>query len=179
MKTLCILTTALLLLHLGGCSWAKKEAVVPAIVPPSQKTDNSQKTNLKIIGAVEPIYILPMKSAFTARVDTGATTSSLDASDIKEFERDGEKWVSFQVTNRKNGESYLFEKPLVRTARIIRANVDEHRYIVKLDVQFAGKKFPAEFSLVDRKDFNYQGLIGRNILSGRAIVDTTRSFTLK
>ncbi len=36
-----------------------------------------------------------------------------------------------------------------------------------------------QFSLAERDRFNYQGLIGRNILTGRAIVDTSLANTLR
>lgn len=69
-----------------------------------------EKAHLPIIGEVEPIYFLPMKSPFAARIDTGATTSSLDCQDVEYFERDGEKWVAFKLKNRKTGEEHVFEK---------------------------------------------------------------------
>ena len=62
---------------------------------------------LGIIGATEPVYLKNMSSVFLARIDTGAETSSIDASDIKEFERDGESWVSFKVKNRVTNEEKI------------------------------------------------------------------------
>ena len=179
MKIFYIFALFCAVLVVSGCALNKKENVVPAVVPPSQKTDTTYKTNLKIIGAVEPIYILPMKASFAARVDTGAAVSSLDATEIKQFERDGEKWVSFKVKNRKTGEEKVFEKPLVRHTRIKRVSLQERRPVVTLNVKFAGQTLKAEFTLIDRKDFDYQVLIGRNILNGRVIVDPARSMTLK
>lgn len=158
----------------------KKPTFIPAIVPNTQKiikTEPKKITN--IIGAVEPIYMLPMKSAFYARIDTGATTSSVDVTNLKRFERDGEKWVSFTITNRNSGETYNFEKQIFKRVRITRADLDERRVKVLMDVSFGGEKFKAEFTLAERNDFEYQALIGRNILTGRAIVDTSISNTLK
>lgn len=168
-----------ILLILAGCQNAEKPAIVPAIVPNAQKTTEVKKMPLNIIGAVEPIYILPMKSAFEARIDTGATTSSLDVDEMNEFERDGEKWVSFTVTNRRSGEIYTFEKPILKNVRIKRIDDKEHRIKVLMPVSFGGEKFVSEFTLAKRERFEYQVLIGRNILSGRAIVDTSLSHTLK
>lgn len=48
-----------------------------------------------------------------------------------------------------------------------------------MPVSFGGEKFVSEFTLAKRERFEYQVLIGRNILSGRAIVDTSLSHTLK
>lgn len=177
MKTL--IKIAGILLILTGCQSAEKPAIVPAIVPNAQKTTEVKKMPLNIIGAVEPIYILPMKSAFEGRIDTGATTSSLDVDEMNEFERDGEKWVSFTVTNRRSGEAHTFEKPILKSVKIKRIDDKEHRIKILIPVSFGGEKFLSEFTLAKREKFEYQVLIGRNILSGRAIVDTSLSHTLK
>jgi len=169
-------------LFLNGCYYnnQQKPTFIPAIVPNAQKTIKVEKPRVtNIIGAVEPIYMLPMKSAFYARIDTGATTSSIDVTNLKRFERDGEKWVSFTITNRSSGETYNFEKQIYKRVRITRAEEHEKRVKVLMDVSFGGEKFQSEFTLAERKDFDYQALIGRNILTGRAIVDTSISNTLK
>lgn len=97
MKTLLKSMLFLSVAFLFGCQSAQQAAVSVSDAPAQEKTAQKPQETAKpeakqanIIGAVEPIYILPMKSAFEARIDTGATTSSLDADDIREFERDGE-----------------------------------------------------------------------------------------
>ena len=47
-----------------------------------------------------------------------------------------------------------------------------------MDIKFGGQIIKEKFSLADREKFEYQALIGRNILTGRAIVDTSLSNTL-
>ena len=47
-----------------------------------------------------------------------------------------------------------------------------------MNVKFGTETFTAMFSLADRSKFDYQALIGRNILTGRAIVDTSLANTL-
>ena len=47
-----------------------------------------------------------------------------------------------------------------------------------MDIKMGNEVFSAVFSLADRSGFDYQGLIGRNILTGRFIVDTSTSYTL-
>ena len=66
---------------MGVCSCQTKQVIVPAVVHNVNTTKQEivvEKAHLPIIGEVEPIYFLPMKSPFWARIDTGATTSSLD-----------------------------------------------------------------------------------------------------
>lgn len=168
-----------LLFLVCSCS-AEKEQIVPSIAPnqaPEEKIVYIRPNN--IIGAVEPVYFPPMKSAFPARIDTGATTSALDVQNLKVFERDGKKWVSFTLVNRETGETHDFEKPRRKRIRVKRIIEDEHRPMVEMDVKMGGKKFKADFTVTERTDFDYQALIGRNILSGRAIVDVSLENTLK
>lgn len=166
------------LLTVSACK--SEQVFVPAVVHNVNTTQEIvvEKAHLPIIGEVEPVYFLPMKSPFYARIDTGATTSALDCQNVEYFERDGEKWVAFELKNRKTGEKHIFEKKIERTFRVRRVGEDESRKAVKMDVKMGGETFSAVFSIADRSGFDYQGLIGRNILTGRFIVDTSTSYTL-
>lgn len=182
MKYLIIFLAACLLLT--ACAKQEKPTIVPAIAPvvpqvkkEVQKPQPSRPTN--IIGAIEPFYILPMKSAFYARVDTGAMTSSVDIENLMRFERDGEKWVAFDIVNSRSKETYHFERPLLKRVKIKRIGKEEHRLKVMLDIKLGGKKIKTPFTLAERADFEYQGLLGRSVLSGRYIVDTSLEYTLK
>lgn len=157
-----------------------KSVIVPAVVHNVSTTQEIvvEKARLPIIGEVEPIYFLPMKSPFAARIDTGATTSALDCQNVVYFERDGEKWVSFVLKNRKTGEEHTYEKKIERAFKVKRAGEDETRTAVKMNIKMGGEVFSAVFSIADRSKLDYQGLIGRNVLTGRFIVDTSTSYTL-
>lgn len=137
------------------------------------------QTHAPIIGGVERVYIEDMKTAFHARIDTGAETSSIDVQNITPFERDGEKWVAFELVNRSSGEKVKVEKPVKRKTTIKRTDNREKRYVVRLKVRMGKNNITAEFSLNDRSKFDYQALIGRNIITGRYLVDTSLSNTLR
>ena len=175
MRKLCLL---IVLFTVSACQ--SKQVIVPAVVHNVSTTEEVvvEKAHLPIIGEVEPIYFLPMKSPFAARIDTGATTSSLDCQDVEYFERDGEKWVAFKLKNRKTGEEHVFEKKVERSFKVKRAGKDESRKAIKMDVKMGGEVFSAVFSIADRSNFDYQGLVGRNILTGRFLADTSTSYTL-
>lgn len=175
MRKLCLL---IVLFTVSACQ--SKQVIVPAVVHNVSTTEEVvvEKAHLPIIGEVEPIYFLPMKSPFAARIDTGATTSSLDCQDVEYFERDGEKWVAFKLKNRKTGEEHVFEKKVERSFKVKRAGKDESRKAIKMDVKMGEEVFSAVFSIADRSNFDYQGLVGRNILTGRFLVDTSTSYTL-
>ncbi len=140
-------------------------------------SERKNPTSLTTIGASEPLYILPMTTPFASRVDTGAQTSSIDAKNIKAFERDGKPWVSFTIANKDTQEQKTFEKEIARKTTITRTGADEKRFVVILDVKFMGKIFQKEFNLNNRKEFEFQGLIGRNILQGNFVVDVSKSNT--
>ena len=132
----------------------KTQPVPPKIVPAVEiKRPETPKHVLGIIGAVEPIYMLPMKTPFAARIDTGAENSSLDVDNMKTFERDGEKWVSFDLVNRQGGERHHFEKKILKFVTITRIHKSEKRPSVMMDVNFGGQIIKARFSLADREKF--------------------------
>lgn len=151
--------------------------ITPAIVP-AVEIKQPNKHPLGVIGAVEPMYFLPMKSPFMARIDTGAENSAIDVENKRIFERDGNKWVAFDMINRETGEKHHFEKEIEKHTTIKRINDSEKRVVVKMDVKFGSKVISERFSLANRDKFEYQALVGRNILNGRAIVDTSVSNTL-
>ncbi|MBE6443248.1 MAG: hypothetical protein E7020_01085 [Alphaproteobacteria bacterium] len=145
-------------------------------------TSNTQtikdQTSTPIVGGVETLHIIPFDMPFHARMDTGAETSSIDAHNLRPFERDGEKWISFDITNRKDGITKHFEKPVKRKTTIVRTGEQERRYVVHLDIKMGNELIDAEFSLNDRSKFEYQVLVGRNIINGRFIIDPTLENTM-
>lgn len=147
-------------------------------ISPKDTSTNLPKANLPIVGGVENLYIPPFEISFQARMDTGAETSSIDAQNIRPFERDGEKWVSFNITNRKNGQKHHFEKPIIRKTSIIRTLKEEKRYVVHFAIKMGDEIIDTEFTLNDRSKFEYQILIGRNIISGRYLIDSSIENTL-
>lgn len=134
-----------------------------------------EKYPLGIIGEVETVRLPEFNSSFEARIDTGATTCSIDAKDIKNFERDGRKWVSFKIKSRTSDEEKSFELPVVRIVPIRRHGMpDQQRFSVMLNIKIGHLTLEREFTLTDRSAFDYPVLIGRNLLSGIAVVDVTR-----
>lgn len=160
---------------LTACQHSVEQPVaVTPVVPEKPITYNGAK----IVGGVETLYITPMQMPFQARMDTGAETSSIDVDNLRPFERDGEKWVSFDITNRKNGEKHHFEKPIKRRTSIVRVGTHEERYVVNMSIKMGDEVIKSDFTLAKRDKFNYQVLIGRNIINGRFIIDPTLENTM-
>ncbi len=167
--------TLLSIIVLGACQ------TTTAPFHPSVKIERSDyvlNQRFPIIGSVEPVHISSFSIPFGARIDTGAEISSVDAQNITPFERDGEKWVSFDITNRKNNEKHHFEKPIIRKTKIKRFQSNECRYVIHLNIKIGNEIIENEFSLINREKFDYQVLIGRNIINGRFIIDPSVENTL-
>lgn len=147
-------------------------------LPESENVKNAAYSDDKlVVGAVEKVLITPPGEILSARIDTGAVTSSLDASDVEEFERNGHDWVRFVLINPKTNKEHTLERRVVRNVKIIQAVTDdvEKRPVVELEVTIGNKTQRAEFTLSDRKHMEYPVLIGRNILMDIMVVDVSRS----
>lgn len=153
---------------LSACQNNVRPPIIPAV-----EVKQCSNPALEVIGGVEPVYFLPLAAPLEARIDTGAETSSVGVSNQRTFERDGEKWVGFEVNGTR------FEKRVQRKVNIRRIEGNEQRLSVFMDIKIGSELINAEFTLADRSKFEYQALIGRNILNGRFIVDPSVEHTLR
>lgn len=106
-----------------------------------------------VIGLTEQVRIIANRSkGVIARIDTGATRSSIDIGLAKE----------------------LGIGPLLRTVRVKSATGSSIRGVVKAKIIIAGRKIKASFNLADRRHMKYRVLVGQNILKRGFLIDTTR-----
>lgn len=148
---------------------------------PSELAPDSPSPRLKgklIVGEAEPIYIADPGLIYTARIDSGATTSSLHALNIQRFERDGQPWVRFDVNVPGRDETLTLEHEVSRRARIIQSSIDtpERRIVIELPFILGNHRGTAEFTLSDRSHLTYPVLVGRNILRDVMLVDVGQEF---
>jgi hypothetical protein len=129
-----------------------------------------------VVGAREEIWLSNFDFAVTARVDTGVETSSLDASAIELFERDGKRWVRFEIVNPETGKPVALERRLERTLGIVKSGVSKvkRRPVVEMGIVIGNIEQTAEFSLRKRSHKGYQALIGRSILQDVMVVDVSQ-----
>lgn len=131
-----------------------------------------------IIGEAEYIYIPSSKIKLKARIDTGATTTSIHALDIKEFERDGQKWVKFKLID-ENKKEIQRALPIQRVTTIKRHGTNSlKRYVVQLRLNLGESSQLVDVTLANRSKFTYPLLIGRNFLNGIFIVDVSKKYVL-
>jgi len=133
---------------------------------------------LEVIGAEEHVTILPAGMTARARIDTGATTSSIGISSSQRFERDGKQWIKFSIKDRDSDKTIEFEEPITRIANIKRHGAEvQNRPTVKLTIELGQQKMKREFTLADRVKFKYPVLIGRNVLTGHYVVDVSKKYS--
>ncbi len=133
-----------------------------------------------ILGAKEWIFLNPPGRHYAARVDTGASLSSISARNIQRFERDGKRWVSFELdTGDEDKEAIPLEAPLKRFVRIRQASYDDidRRPVIELDVMLGHAiQQKTEFTLADRTRMDYPVLLGRSFLRDITLVDSGESY---
>jgi len=115
----------------------------------------------------------------SAKVDTGAYTSSLHCHHIERIKKDGKEYVRFNLLDPSH-ETYnekLFELPIYKSKTVKSSNgVSEERFVVKTTLILLGKKLEAELSLTDRSEMRYPVLLGRKLIKGHFIVDVSKKF---
>lgn len=114
-----------------------------------------------------------------AKVDTGARTSSLHASDIEEFVRDGIEHVRFKIhpEQRTSQPEITVELPLLARRRVRNSGGKaELRAVVETEIQLMGQRWTIELTLTRRSNMGFRMLLGRQASRGHFAVDPGRSF---
>jgi len=135
--------------------------------------------NKEIIGAIEWLYLDPPGRHYRARIDSGAETSSLSASNIVEFERDSDDWVRFTFQHNPEEEPIELELPVKRVILIRQPSTveAERRVVVEIDIRLGAELQTTEFALTDRSHMTYPMLLGRAFLMDIYVLDVSRSYT--
>ncbi len=107
-----------------------------------------------IVGLVEEVLLVGKNAErkVLARIDTGATKSSIDAKLAAELE----------------------VGPEIRTALVRSAHGIKRRGIVHQKVIIGGRRMNMEFTIADRAHMKYKVLIGQNILKRRFLIDPAK-----
>ncbi len=115
---------------------------------------------------------------FAAKIDTGARTTALHATDITPFERDGVPWVRFRPDVPDGAGPRLCHAELVDTRGIKNTSgIREDRIVIRTHLQLADRRFLVEISLTDRSDMTFPMIIGRSALRRRGLlIDCGRSW---
>lgn len=131
-----------------------------------------------LIGRVEWVSLPDFKIKQKARIDTGAKTTSMHATNIEEVEQRGELFVKFQTFDSDNKVVELVRKVDTTQKVSNTAGFVSRRYVIKEKIKMGSIEREVLVNLNDRTKMEYKFLIGRNVLLGRFIVDVARSHVL-
>lgn len=132
------------------------------------KNDDQQT----IYGSFEPVTLPAFSDeTFIAKVDTGAYSGAIHCSVLKEVVRDGEKVLMFKpLTCKKSQVVKRYARKYVRSStghRVV-------RYLISTDIVIRGQRYSVKIGLSDRRDMQYEILIGRRFLREHGIMVDVR-----
>ena len=114
-----------------------------------------EKNSKTVVGLIEKVKLFSSNGKnkiLIAKVDTGASRSSLDI----------------------NLASELNLGPIIKSKIVKSAHGNRLRPIIEAELELSGKKIKSEFTLADRTHMKYRMLIGVNILKHDFLVDPSK-----
>ena len=155
---------------------------------------NAMAINEKIIhekfiyGFIEKATLVDKNLTLSAKLDTGAKSASLNATNIKEIEVDGKPYLHFIVPSKEGDIEFKCE--YVGDVRIkIRAGEAQvkpllkksiQRPVVLMRVKLADKERVIRVNLTNRKRFIYPLLLGREaIIAFDGLIDPSLKYTTR
>jgi hypothetical protein len=129
----------------------------------------AQKKEELTIGRIERVILLPWGIEVPARIDTGATVSSLDA---REMRVQGET-VRFMLPEKFGGAK--LELPILSWHSIRSPHGRQKRPVVEITLCVGPRRIRAKVNLTDRSMVRYPLILGRNLLREGFVVDVKRA----
>ncbi len=155
-------------IHLG-LKWVGLIFLLLLTVPfslPSKKGTAGEKFT---IGQVEEVVLLPWGVRLPARIDTGASISSLDARELKVNNNVAE----FNLPRKYGGLKLRLS--VVEWQDVRGADFKERRPVVEMMLCMGPKLIRTRMTLNDRSKASYPLIVGRNILKDNFVVDCVQS----
>ncbi len=120
------------------------------------------------LSRAEEVILLPWDIRLLARIDTGATVTSLDARNLK---------IEGEVAEFRLPEDYggaLLRLPIVAWRHVRSSKGRETRPVVEIDLCIANQKVRVKANLNDRSMVKYPIILGRNALKDHFVVDVKK-----
>lgn len=136
-----------------------------------------------VIGSTASVTESDSGFTFPARVDTGAETCSLHVEKIVIEDKTARRLHNVGKPIRilvkdESGKSHWIETVVADAVRVKSSSLPEgefdHRYKVRLTLEWQGIRKEVLVTLNDRTDMEYPLLIGRNFLRGDFLVDVAQ-----
>jgi hypothetical protein len=114
-----------------------------------------------------------------AKIDTGASTSCLHASDIEPFQRDGKEWVRFSahfgtlVQRRHRCEAQVVAVKTIKSSN----GHAQSRYVIRTALALGDRVWAVDFTLACRKSMQYRVLLGaKALIAGQLVVNPALTY---
>ena len=114
-----------------------------------------------------------------AKVDTGARTSSLHATDLKIYKRSGQEFISFTVhpEQKSTKKAIRCQSKVLEYRKVKSSNgKSELRPVILTKVILLGQEWPIELTLTNRDEMGFRMLLGRESIRKKFLVDPGNSF---
>ncbi len=140
-------------------------------------TSNINKIkSLTPLGWREWVY-LPLYDNFKikAKIDTGARSSVIQATNIEVYKKSKVSWIKFEVF--QSNKKLFMDTKLICYKKIKNSFGDtEVRPVIRLKIQIGDGIWNTDISLAKRNGLTYPMLIGRNTLNKKHIIHSHRSY---
>jgi hypothetical protein len=120
------------------------------------------------VGELEDVILLPWGVTLPARIDTGASMSSLDARDLEIVD----DVAHFKLAKKYGG--LALSLPVKDWKYIRSASGRQKRPVVEVEFCIGSKRVTTMVNLFDRGMVKYPVILGRNVLRDQFVVDCTK-----
>lgn len=124
-------------------------------------------------------------SEIDVKIDSGAYTSSIHCSNIKEITINKENYIQFKLLdpehifyNNKEFSTKNYASKLVKSSN----GISEKRFMIATEIIIFDQVFPIHLTLSERKNMKFPILLGRKFLNKKVVIDTAKknlSYKLK
>lgn len=117
--------------------------------------------------------------AVKAKIDTGARTSALHATDVEEFVKDDATWARFVVHPWQGNDldPHPVEAPCVDEREVTSSSGTKSvRPVIVASIELAGSPREIELTLIRRDEMGFRMLLGRNAMAGYYVIDPSLSY---
>jgi hypothetical protein len=114
-----------------------------------------------------------------AKMDSGAATSSIHATRVKPFEKDGRQWVEFSFHPGAKDYIRRLQAPVVEMRNVRSSNGKQQlRYVIEAQFCVANVSWKGQLTLANRGSMAFPVLIGRRGLRRGFLVNSKKKWML-
>lgn len=147
---------------------------------PRQTRSKKKINTVKEIGWCELVDIpsLGLKQVH-AKMDSGAATSSIHATRIKSFEKDGQKWVEFSFHASAKDQIERIQAKVADQRKVRSSNGKEQlRFVIEAQLCLGKLCWDGHLTLANRGSMAFPVLIGRRALRRGFLVNSGKRWML-